>query len=351
MLNIIVLFVAIFNFQTDTPTPTLTPTPTGAPYCEISATPFEDQGIFQKIEFNTPTPGATATPDGTLTPFPTAEITPSPIPTLNNHVYLTNPSNLFNGTRSVATNNYSFDLGYFPVTNCANGDKILLAFSRYSCTGIQCNNIRTQYGGYELYGTNYFHKWTENSVSVQYVPTAIALMQSSYPEVSSASNQYYNNMPDDNNIYQRFSGGPQNGTFTVSNDYIVKACYGNANYPTPTMQPTPIIPTITPTYCKIPEDMLSSDPLATFEYDVLSQSCYQLLEPINIDWSSMPTWITNIINGLGATGLNNISFGGFEVCVTPYDVDIQLLGVDIMWFITAMVGLVTLGLMVGEFRR
>lgn len=357
MLNIIVLFLAIFNFQTDTPTPTLTPTPTGAPYCELSATPFEDQGIFKKILFETPTPGPSLTPDGTLTPFPTSTQSPATPTLFPTNYYWANNKSIDITRYQHPTQAISYDDNF---GNPCNGGYIVgvryLYDQRSNGQNQGYQNNRTYNGGTTSqdrpatgdYGVSYNQNrsWLISSNVLPGVPTQIG----SY-NLSSASRP--NTDLQLNNLYWKVYF-PARALNISSNPLgyqrihdVVVFCRGG-NYDA---TPTPAIPQITPTYCKVPEDMVSSDPLATFEYDVLSQSCYQLIEPLNIDWSSMPTWITNIINGLGAEGLNNISFGGFEVCVTPYNINIQLLGVDIMWFITAMVGLVTLGLMVGEFRR
>lgn len=355
IINTIIFFIGLF--QTGTPTPTVTPTPTGAPYCEINqtttpTTPFN--GEFSYIELFTPTPGPTNTPDGTLTPFPTLPATPTLFPT--NYYWANNKSiditRYQHPTQSIT---YEDNFG-----NPCNGGYIVgvkyLYDQRSNGQNQGYKNNRTYNDGtttYEDrpatgdYGVSYnqYRAWLISNNVLPGVPTQIG----SY-NLSSASRP--NTDLQLNNLYWKVYF-PARALNISSNPLgyqrihdVVVFCRGGNYDATPTPEP---LPQPTPTYCRMPIEQ-SENSVSNFSANFVGQSCYVLLPTFYIDFDDLPEWMQTLFGGAGGAELPIVDIQGITICIDRYSFTLELLDIDFVPIITALISMLSAFLLIQEFR-
>jgi hypothetical protein len=129
-------------------------------------------------------------------------------------------------------------------------------------------------------------------------------------------------------------------------------CYGNhavvyAPTATPTVTRTPQATQICVPY---PDDYANEDPIAIVDAPLVGTSCYTI-GGVNLDLNDLPAIMIDAIHMIGFTGtLPSLIIPDIELCLDRYAVAINLLGVNLLPFITAAISLLAVGSLINELR-
>lgn len=348
-MNDIAAFLLMIIQATETPIPptiTLTPTPT-LPYCEVTVVPTYDPLVpvitlgMDEI--------STATPEITETIVPTATETPSVAWVGRGRYYPGDVVKFEKGINSdwVVRTFHSDEV-------CGRVYSIVGASSYYTVNGVGGTyNSQVRY-----YGGDAVKYWSVGYYNVNH---------GIFPSVTSLKAMVSPLMNADRYPYQITVGMAEAVNLESGYDKFTYGCVGSGkptgwscsfqdirfyclNSEIPTEVPTPMqVSTPTPN-CIIYEDpMAESDPAAVMGSALVSQTCYQLFPGVEYDPDALPNGAKEILTLLGIT-IPIVDIPSVSVCLDSYSMELVLLGIDILPFITSCISLLAIGSLINEFR-
>lgn len=371
-----VLWVAM---QLGTVTPTVTPTSTPLPICEFTQTPAPgdmwDDDFLIPIYFETPQPSITPTinlTQTTATPIP-------PTSTPNYPTTTTTPTGTWYGWMNNLTGIRFTDYydGAVRTTNrvtsmelCGADNAIqALVVDVYAsdsisngCTfGYASNLVTRNYWRCD----RYFPQKKMGSVEGGVVPTSttyntmFASFQFSVTGAISLDHAGASYVDLDLEKYQ----GTGSRAWAQNYRGICRNSQWEPTQSVPTTIPTgTTTPTATSTPCRNINPLDIEDPVGEYDNNFQGQSCYAILPHFEFSveslLDSLPDWmdllLTNVIdavlNTVGIEALPEIHVEGVTLCLDRYLPTITLLGINLIPYITALISLISIGLVISEFR-
>jgi len=341
-----ILLIACLAFQisTSTPVPTITPTPG---YCEFTSTPQSGTDPFDVIDIidlSTPTPGS-AMLTATYSALPTQQ---PAVPTVSPNTWRwvsVGSLATFNGSNVDTVQSVSIpDVCYggevkgyhIQHTHIQNGQN---AGYHYTLQGFATKDFKNTTTNSLVRNQEF---WIVQSSNAETVPSGI-------PNIASASRP---NINQDLHAPLTFTVEIGAGSSSYPYSYLQVntfelLCSGGHNSD-PNIG-TPIQNPLTPTPCVPFESIEPGDPISEFDNDLIGTECFTILQTVYYDFSTLPDWLTSVIDDV-INPMPIIDVPGVTVCLNKWHLTATILNIDMMAPITALMALVCVGLIIGEFR-